>query len=134
MNKLYESDISNTRWVTYDLPGNAGWIIWIVSTVLCLKERVTVFSVLTLIPAVLMLIGVAELISERIAKLDRVLPRHRLLRGFGALTLGGILGVPTAVIGLLLREYGLRPLWMLFGAALCAIFAGLIWRTFRKQT
>ena len=134
MNELYESDISTARWIAYDLPGNAGWITWIVCMVLCLKERVTVFAVLALIPAILMLIGVAELVSERIARLDRVLPRRRLLRGFGTLTLGGILGVPTAVIGLLLREYGCRPLWMGIGAVLCAVFAGLICRTFRKQT
>ncbi len=34
--ELYETDISTARWLAYDIPGNAGWIIWGVFTVLSL--------------------------------------------------------------------------------------------------
>ena len=74
-----------------------------------------------------------ELISERIAKLDRILPKERLYRGFGALTLGGIAGIPVSIIGLIVRSNGNLPLWMLIGAVLCAVFAGLCFKGYRKQ-
>ena len=67
MNEIYETKISNARWIVYDILGNAGWIIWFICTALSLKDGVSVFSVLTCLPAVVMLIGIAELISERIA-------------------------------------------------------------------
>ena len=44
-------------------------------------------------------IGVGELISERFAGLDLVLSGERLFRGFGALTAGGLLGIPMAILG-----------------------------------
>ncbi len=100
---MYESKISNARWIAYDLPGNAGWIAYIVCLILLMKRGVDVFTVIAIIPALFMLIGVVELISERIAKLDFVLPRARLFRGFGALTLGGILGVTVSLGGLIVK-------------------------------
>ena len=102
MNDLYETRISTGQWWAYDLPGNAGWIIWLICTWKCLAQGITVFSVLSLLPAILMIIGIIEIISERISKLDRILPKIRLLRGFGALTLGGIVGIPVAVAGIIL--------------------------------
>lgn len=56
--------ISDARWPVYDIPGNAGWIIYIVCLVLCLREWVNVFSVLAVIPALLMLTSIMELISD----------------------------------------------------------------------
>ena len=132
-NELYETKISTARWMAYDIPGNTGWIIWIVCTIRYLKQGVTAFSILPIIPALLMLLGVAELISERIEKLDRILPLKRLLRGFGALTLGGILGVPISAIGLVIHANGRLPLWMLIGAVLCALFAGLCFKGYKKK-
>jgi hypothetical protein len=132
MNVLYESKLSARRWIAFDLPGNVGWIIWIVCLILLLKQGITWFSVLSAIPAVLMLVGVVELISERMAKLDWVLPKARLYRGFGSLTLGGILGIPIAALGLIAAQ-GPLCLWMLAGACLCALFAWLIFREYRPQ-
>ncbi|MCR4622820.1 MAG: hypothetical protein K5663_12145 [Clostridiales bacterium] len=40
------------------------------------------FSLRSVLPALLMLAGVCELISECTAKLDRVLPIKRLYRGY----------------------------------------------------
>lgn len=76
-----------------------------------------------------MLIGIIELISERIAKLDRLLPRKRLLRGFGSLTLGGILGAVISMIGVITVSC---DYWMLLGSVLCAVFAGLLYKGYRK--
>ncbi len=133
MNDLYETRISTTRWLAYDLAGNAGWITWVVCTILCIKQGLTLFSILTILPALLMLIGVCKLISERIAKLDRILPKKRLFCGFGALTLGGIAGIPVSVIGLTVRSNGRLPLWMLVGAVLCAGFAGLCFKGYLRR-
>ena len=78
-----------------------------------------------------MLIGVGELISERIAGLDRVLSGKRLFRGFGALTAGGLLGIPMAVIGLMKNKK--RAAGMLAGSTLCAVFAGLLFAGYKKE-
>lgn len=124
--------LTDVQWWCYDIPGNIGWIIWIVCNVKALMEGVNLFSILMLIPTILMLIGVVELISERIAKLARVLPKIRLYRGFGSLTLGGLLGIPMAVTGLILKTQGTRPWWLLAGAVLCALFAGLCFRGYKR--
>ena len=133
MNDLYETKIPTAQWWAYDLPGNAGWIIWLICTWKCLAAGISVFSILTLVPAAMMIIGIVEIISERIAKLDRILPRKRLLRGFGALTAAGIIGVPVSATGICLKANGNIPLWMLGGAVLCGLFAGLIYQGFRKK-
>ena len=133
MNDLYETKISTAQWWACDLPGNAGWIIWLICTWKCLAQGITVFSVLTLLPAILMIIGIIEIISERIAKLDRVLPKKRVLRGFGALTLGGIVGILVAVFGIIQNANGSLPLWMLAGTVLCGLFAGLLYKGYRKK-
>jgi len=92
--------------------------------------------VISVIPAIFIIIGIAELVSERIAKLDRRLPKVRLLRGFGALVLGGILGMTVSIFGLvygyLIGERNLITIWcMLLGSFLCFIFAELIYKTYR---
>ena len=75
-----------------------------------------------------------ELIAERFQKLDRVLTKMRLYRGFGALTLGGILGIPVSLIGIIQKGYGTLPAVMLAGAVLCALFAYLLFVSYRKKT
>lgn len=129
--QMYETKISDKRWIVYDIPGNVGWIAYIVCTILCLKNGVDTLSVVAIFPAILMLVGVAELISERIAKLDRVLSKVRLYRGFGALTLGGVLGALIAVIGITSRERQTLFICMLAGALLCAVFAGLLFKGYK---
>ena len=133
MKSSYEMQLSDTRWWAYDIPGNIGWIIWIACTLLCLKDGITPFSVLAVLPALLMLLGIGELVSERIAGLGRELPWIRVLRGFGALTAGGMLGIPIAVYGCVLQGDIARSLWMLAGSALCALFAGLCWKGYQKK-
>lgn len=138
MNELYETKISAARWMAYDIPGNIGWITWIVCTAVILSGGMTPFGAVSAAVALVMLTGVIELISERIAGLDRVLPKKRLLRGFGALTAGGIAGVPTALYGVIAEDgvagAGARTaVIMLISAALCGLFASLCFIGYRKR-
>ena len=92
--------------------------------------------IIAVIPLIFMIIGIAELVSERIARLDRRLPKVRLLRGFGALVMGGVLGMVISTIGLIygycIQERNLLTIWlMLLGSFLCFIFAELIYKTYR---
>lgn len=145
---VYESHITTAKWLIYDVPGNVGWILYIVCLIQCFVKRpafmqmplVLVSLVVGILPAVAMAVGIAELISERIRKLDRILPKRRLYRGFGALTWSGFGGI---IVGLNALAAGLRAgfsveeckllVLLAVGGALCALFAGLIFKTFHLQ-
>ena len=142
--RIYVTDISNARWMAYDIPGNVGWIIYIACLVRCFTRKSDFISslglfgimIIAVIPAIFMIIGIAELVSERIARLDRKLPKVRLLRGFGALVMGGVLGMVISTIGLIygycIQERNLLTIWlMLLGSFLCFIFAELIYKTYK---
>ena len=130
---MYESKISTGRWMVYDVLGNAGWITWIICLILLFRRGVDAFTVLAALPALVMMVGIAELISERIHKLDWVLPKVRLYRGFGALTLGGIMGILVSIAGLLAETVRSLGWWMLAGSTLCALFAWLLFREYKPQ-
>ena len=130
---IYETKISDARWWAYDIPGNAGWITYLACLFQSLKRGLSTFNIAALLPGGLMGLGVGELISERIAGLDRVLPKRRLLRGFGALTLGGIGGMLVSAVGLTVQKEKKNPAIMLAGSLLCAVFAGLCWQGYRKR-
>ena len=147
---VYESHISTTRWIVYDVPGNVGWIMYLVCLIQCFVKwpafmeipLVWLSVMVGIIPAVAMAVGIVELISERILKLDRILSKKRLYRGFGALTWSGSGGI---IVGLNATAAGLRAgfsveeckllILLAAGGAMCALFAGLIFKTFhpRKQ-
>ena len=142
--RIYVTDISNARWMAYDIPGNVGWIIYIACLVSCFTQKSDFISswglfgiiIIAVIPLIFMIIGIAELVSERIARLDRRLPKVRLLRGFGALVMGGVLGMVISTIGLIygycIQERNLLTIWlMLLGSFLCFIFAELIYKTYK---
>ena len=145
---IYETQISDVRWWVYDVPGNVGWIMYLVCLIQCFVKRPAIMEipllmislVVGILPAVAMVVGIVELISERILKLDRVLPKKRVYRGFGALTWGGLVGM---IVGLNALFAALRGgysvgeckllILMALGGALCALFAGLIFKTFHPQ-
>ena len=144
----YESNISTIRWLIYDIPGNVGWILYLVCLIRCFVTQpeymetplVRITLTVGFLPAIAMAVGIIELISERILKLDRILPKVRLYRGFGALTGGGFAGMMvglTAFFTILRNGYTPAECRLLLllaaGGALCAIFAGLIFRTFHPQ-
>ena len=130
---IYETNISDTRWWAYDSPGNAGWIADLACLFQSLRRGLNTVSIAALLPGGLMGLGVGELISERIAGLDRVLPMRRLLRGFGALTTGGIGGMIVSAFGLAKQKEKKHPTLMLIGSVLCAVFAGLCWQGYKKR-
>ena len=134
MKKLYETKISDIRWYLYDLPGNVGWIAYIVCVILGFVKYggYMAINIISIFPAVLMLVGIAELISERIAKLDHILPLSRLLRGFGALTLGSLLGCVVGIVAVCLH-FNAVCLIMMIGGALCFVFGGLLLIGYKKQ-
>lgn len=144
---MYKTDITPTRWIVYDIFGNVGWIAYYVVLVKCFAEKpefmqywgLAAVAVLAIIPALLMLVGLVELISERIQKLDYILPKARVYRGFGALSLGGITGAAVVLIGIvyaLIVGAGEDICYlyiMLAGGVLCAVFAGLCFKRYKKM-
>ena len=147
-NIIYESEISNDKWLIYDVPGNVGWILYIYQLVRLFMNPpgfmkiplVQISLAAGFLPVLAMLVGIAELISERSMKLDRILPRKRLYRGFGALTWSGFGGAVislNALFASLCSDYSIeecQPLMLLVvGGALCGLFAGLIFKTFHPQ-
>ena len=145
---LYETKIPDARWWAYDIPGNIGWIMYLVCLIRCFVIQpvcmdiplVSISLMVGILPAIAMLVGIAELISERILKLDRVLSKKRLYRGFGALTWGGFAGGivgANALFAAMRRGYSIKDCQMLVlltvGGMLCALFAGLILKTFRLK-
>ena len=82
---MYETKIKTALWWAYDIPGNIGWILYFIGYgKFTAKGGFTAHlsaGLLLAVPALLMLIGIIELVSERIHKLDRKLPAVRFWRG-----------------------------------------------------
>ena len=148
MEELYETKISDARWWAYDIPGNIGWIVYIAVLVLSFVKQLAFMEVplvlicmaVAILPAIAMVVGIVELISERVCKLDRVLTKKRLYRGFGALTWGGFGGIIvslTAFFASLRAGYSLAEctylILMAVGGVLCFVFAGLLLKGYRKK-
>ena len=130
---IYITKISDRRWIAYDVPGNLGWIMYVTVTIISLaREPLSAYGILSAIPAVLMVIGVMELIRERIVKLDRELPLLALAYGFGALTLGGLLGFFCGVGGMI-AGFSVPDLLATAGGLLCFVFAGLLLAGYRRK-
>ena len=36
---MYETKISDARWIAYDIPGNIGWIVYIVTVIIALINK-----------------------------------------------------------------------------------------------
>ena len=145
--QIYETKISDARWMAYDVPGNIGWIAYFVSIILIFLKKPDFIShsgllaicLFAVLPAIMMLIGIVELIRERIRKLDRLLSQGELYRGFGMLFYGGVFGALIAaagiIYGIVVTESSLTYLWiMLCGGILCAIFGGLLFKGYKKRS
>lgn len=90
-----------------------------------------------LLCAAAMVAAIAELVGERIQKLDRVLPKKRLYRGFGTLTFAGLAGaalsLPALAASLKMELGGTGYLAVLCGGGLlCFVFGGLLFREYKK--
>lgn len=127
--------------MAYDVPANLGWIAYIVCLVLiftnaapCSRSMLTFFEV---IPAVWLLIGIGELISERIVKLDRILPFTRLMRGFGVITVGSLLGGTLSAVSLFIElaqgHFCIYHMLMTVGGFVCGVLALLLFKGYKRQ-
>lgn len=142
---MYESKISNLRWIVHDILGNIGWISFLIGLFLCFTKEAEIVEnkiiyfllILNFICGVLMIVGIIELISERICRLDRVLPKKRLYRGFGLLTLSGFFGMIFSFVAMTIAflkglsgtiYFGL----LCGGAFLCFLFVGLIFMEYKR--
>lgn len=107
-------------------------------TVYMRELGMTIIMFLSVVPAVFMVVGIIELISERIHKIDRVLPRIRLLRSFGALTLGGIIGICVSVLEIVYELLIIPDVVIVYpairctGGLLCAVFSGLLYKGYHR--
>lgn len=142
---MYESKISTARWIAFDIPGNAGWIAFAVGLAQCfakwpeiMEDRgIFVLLLLDLLCAAAMAVGLVELLCERVRRLDRVLPKKRLYRGFGALTAGGLAGMLLSLAALATALAkgldGWEYLGVLSGGGLlCFLFCGLLFREYKR--
>ena len=134
---MYETRISTVRWIMYDIPGNIGWILYIIGygrilAAHCISQHLPANILLT-IPVLLIVIGIAEMISERLAKLDRILCADRLWRGFGALKPAGLLGTVIALLTLKSNLNTANAVMMIIGGMLCFVFAGLLMSGYKKR-
>ena len=131
MSTIYQTYISDRFWWACDIPGNVGWITYTVCAFREVWKKKDLYNVATVIPAIFMLAGVSELMSERVFGLDRILTGKMLCRGFGSMVIGGILGIPPALVGLKKGDNH-APL-LLGGSLLCAIFAGVLLKSYKKE-
>ena len=72
MNSQYKTTISDARWIAYDIPGNIGWIIWLVCVSRGLREKRDAYSIASALPGILMLLAkdffvITENISYQVA-------------------------------------------------------------------
>ena len=63
---IYKTEISDARWMVYDVPGNIGWMTYLAMLAKMIRDREYGSAAVSAAPAALMITGVAELISERI--------------------------------------------------------------------
>lgn len=97
---MYESKISDAKWIAYDIPGNMGWIAFLAGLILCFAKKPEIMEypwifgllLLDLLCGVVMLVGIGELISERLQKLDRVLPKSVCTGALGRWPSAGLRG------------------------------------------
>ena len=145
MNELYQTNITDGKWIVYDIPGNVGWLMYVIGLVVFIIRKteyiktppMLLLTVLAAVPAIAMIAGIFELINERINKLDRLLPKKRLLRGFGALMYGGLGGTIISLVIVLFhltenQDVGVYFAVMGVGAILCMIFGRLLYKGYHK--
>lgn len=104
---MYELKITNGQWWCYDIFGNIGWVLYGTGLFLYLAKNpaqllnggaITAALWGCLLGAALLLAGLAELISERVQGLSRVLPKARLYRGFGAIACGALVAAIASAV------------------------------------
>ena len=53
MDTSYKTEISDARWIAYDIPGNIGWLAYLVCVCRGLREKKDVYRIASALPGVL---------------------------------------------------------------------------------
>lgn len=102
--EMYESKISDKKWWVFGLLSDIGWIAFYIGLIFYVVKIGIPLSfqgvlyILLLACGIVILRGIVEIIDERKHKLGRLLPKKRLLRGFGCVVYGSLAGTVTALI------------------------------------
>lgn len=147
---MYESQISNKNRLILGLLSDIGWILFFTAIVLYMTSgadglgtvAVSAFFLLTLLSAVIVLIGIVALIVQRVKKLSRRISRRQLITGYGFTVFGALAGcvfsLCSVVIDLIFQyETGIcfaAQCLMCAGALLCFVFSLPILRSFKKES
>lgn len=150
MNKMYESNISDKKWLTLGLVSDVGWIAYFAGLALYMTSGadglgtviISVLFLLNCLCGLAVLVGIVALILQRVRKLSRRLKRSQLVIGFGLVVYGALGGFwvsgAAVVIDILSRyETGLcfaAQCVMAAGAFICFAFGLPIMRSFRPET
>ena len=143
----YRNTIDESKQRLFNILIAAGWIIYFISIFISFEfppkfmytgtmAQIVLFS---FVPAIWMLIGIAEMIRERINKTRNILTKRQLTRGYFSLALGGLTGIAVTAIAWIyyyakhLSGSTLVLAMMLTGAVLCTVFAGISYRGYEEK-
>ena len=147
--KYYETGISKSKWLTMGLVSDAGWIAYFTGFALYIINGadglgtvvLSALFLLNCLAVISVVIGIAELISQRIRKLSRRLSPLQLAVGFGFVVFGSLAGflfsAAASVIDLLSGyESGMcfaAQIIMASGAVVCFAFGLPVLRSFKPE-
>lgn len=138
---MYESKISTRKWIILDLIGNAGWIMFYAAMIHVFAAHRTILDnrlvfamvIIDLLSSAGILVGIVELISERFQKLDYILPKIRLYRGFGMLMVSGFIAAVATLIARLLVFNADCLSYALVGSLLCGFASYALFKEYKPQ-
>lgn len=146
---MYESNISDKKWLTLGLVSDVGWLMYFAGLALYMLNGAdglgtVIISALFLLNGLCVLavlVGIIELILQRVRKLSRRLKRSQLVIGFGLVVygaLGGFLFTGASVVIDILFGYEIGmclagQCLMAAGAFICFAFGLPIMRSFRPE-
>ena len=149
MNKIYTSELSGAKWLTLGLLSDAGWIAYFVGFVLYMANgadglgttALSVTFLLNCLCVLAVMIGIIEIISQRIRKLRRTIQKGDLIFGFGFTVFGSLGGFlssgASAVMDILMNyESGMcfaAHIVTAAGALTCFAFGLPILRSFKPE-
>ena len=149
MNKTYTSNLSAKKRLTLGLLSDAGRIAYLTGFVLYLTNgadglgtvALSATFLLNCLAVLAVVVGIMEILSQKIRKLNRTIKRGDLIFGFGFVVFGALGGCllcgASAVIDILLKyETGMcfaSQLLMTVGSLVCFAFGLPVLRSFKSD-
>ena len=146
---MYESKISDKRWLILGLLSDIGWIMLFAGIVMYMANgadglgtvAISALFLVTLLSAVFVLFGVIALITQRMRKIDRVLTKRQLVISFGFVVFGALTAAAASmgsvfVDALWHYETGvcfIAQCLMYAGGLICFAFGYPIFKSFKKR-